>query len=98
MDDGDKRVLEAVYDEMMIEPQWSIRSERSFTWWPHDFAQTISATPAVQSHGIRICRLTAATRIVEGIVTTPHVVEQVATLNGEDGGGLSALVLDDGGT
>ncbi|MQA30045.1 MAG: hypothetical protein GEU82_09435 [Luteitalea sp.] len=41
--------------------EWSVRSERSFTWWPKDFAETVSVTSPVESRGLQVCRLTAST-------------------------------------
>ncbi|HPW20410.1 MAG TPA: hypothetical protein PLE61_06310 [Vicinamibacterales bacterium] len=92
------RALEQVYALMMIDAEWSVRSERSFSWWPKDFAQTVSVTLPVESHGLQVCRLTASTPMVEGIPLEPRVFGLIAALNGEYGGGLSALVLDAKGT
>ncbi len=98
MNDVRKRALDQVYTLMMIDAEWSIRSERSFTWWPKDFAQTVSVSPPVESGGFHVCRLRASTPMVQGLSAESRVVALIAALNAESGGGLSALVLDGTGT
>jgi hypothetical protein len=97
MNDVGKRALDQIYTQMMIDAEWSVRSERSFTWWPKDFAQTVSVSPPVESRGLQICRLTASTPLVQGLSTESRVLNIIDAINRSEGG-LSALVLDRTGT
>jgi hypothetical protein len=96
--DVGSRALERLYSMMMIDAEWSLRAERSFTWWPKDVAQTVSVSPPVESRGHQVCRLRASTPLVQGLNPNPKTLGWIDALNGQCGGGMSALVLDGAGT
>ena len=54
---------------MVTDEKWSIRNERSFTWWAKDFPQTISVSEPLESRGFLVCRLTARTPILDSVAT-----------------------------
>ena len=43
------RALNNIYQRMQIDTEWSVRGERSFSWWAKDFVQHISVTEPVKS-------------------------------------------------
>src|SRR3989442_12951069 len=61
------RALNDIYQRMQIETEWSVRGDRSFSWWAKDFVQHISVTEPVKSGDFLVSRLVAVTPIVEGV-------------------------------
>ncbi len=64
------RALNNIYQRMQIDTEWSVRGERSFSWWAKDFVQHISVTEPVKSGDFWVSRLVAVTPIVEGVAAT----------------------------
>ena len=48
MSDPGIAVVNHIYTGMKIDPEWSVREERGFTWWGKDFAQRVWAEPAFE--------------------------------------------------
>jgi hypothetical protein len=44
-EDPGLELVNFLYRTMQVEPRWSERTERGFTWWPSRFAQRIWAEP-----------------------------------------------------
>jgi hypothetical protein len=89
-------VLDDVYAQIVTDDKWSIRDDRSFTWWAKDFPQTITVSEPQESRGFRVCRLTAHIPILDGVTTDQRSYSLLSDRNAF-GGTLSALVLDECG-
>ena len=57
--------LNAIFKALLIDEEWAVRTERSFSWIAHRIQQTISAGKVIDDDGIRLSRLTANSVIVE---------------------------------
>jgi hypothetical protein len=49
---------------LQLDRQWSLATDRGFTWWGKDLAQRVWAGPALQEDGGQLCRLHARTELV----------------------------------
>ncbi len=90
------RALDNIYQCMQIDTDWSVRSERSFSWWAKDFVQHISVTEPVKSGDFWVSRLVAVTPIVEGVEITENAYNLLNVPNAYFGT-LSAMVLGQDG-
>src|SRR5437667_12267245 len=90
------RALNDIYQRMQIETEWSVRGDRSFSWWAKDFVQHISVTEPVKSGDFLVSRLVAVTPIVEGVEVTENAYHLLSVPNAYFGT-LSALVLGQDG-
>lgn len=55
MTDVGLRVLDSLYEQLMIDEQWSVRRERGFTWWSYRLAQHVEVGEPVESQGLVVC-------------------------------------------
>ena len=55
MPDVGLRLLDSLYEQMMIDDQWALRRERGFTWWAYRLAQHVEVGPPVWSEDRYIC-------------------------------------------
>src|SRR5438094_8215418 len=90
------RALDNIYQCMQIDTDWSVRSERSFSWWAKDFVQHITVTEPVKSGDFLVSRLIAVTPIVEDVDVTENAYHLINVPNAYFGT-LSALVLGQDG-
>lgn len=66
------RIVQDLYQTMQVDAEWSVRTERGFTWWAKDHAQRVWADPPEESDGIRVSRLHARTDLVTGFEPRPE--------------------------
>jgi hypothetical protein len=66
---------------MQVDEEWSLRQERGFCWWGHEYAQRVWADPGYDDDGIIIYRVHAEADVVRDIEITPSVLEGLAALN-----------------
>lgn len=90
------RHLATIYGRLFVDDEWSVRSDREFTWWLHDLAQTVRiGEPAAPTGGegeaTPCAWLTAETLIAEGI-DVAAALPVVTTLNSV--ATQSALIVD----
>src|SRR5215510_5814397 len=90
------RALNNIFQRMQIDTEWSVRGERSFSWWAKDFVQHITVTEPEKSGDFLVSRLTAVTPIVEGVDVTENAYQLINVPNAYFGT-LSALVLGQDG-
>lgn len=45
MTDIGLRLLDSLYEQLMIDDEWAVRRERGFTWWSYRLAQHIEVSP-----------------------------------------------------
>jgi hypothetical protein len=81
---------------MSIDDAWSVRNERSFSWWPKDFVQHVGVTEPVETDGFLVSRLVATSPIVEGVRVDGQAYKLLSACNAY-WGTLSALVLNNEG-
>src|SRR5437667_91197 len=60
------RALNNIYQRMQIDTEWSVRGERSFSWWAKDFVQHISVTEPVKGGQVRSAHPTSGPRLDYG--------------------------------
>ena len=67
MTDVGIRVLDSLYEQLMIDDKWSIRRERGFTWWSYRLAQHVEVGEPVQSQGLIVCMVRVWTDMVKDV-------------------------------
>lgn len=77
MNDVGLRLLESLYEQMMIDEQWSIRRERGFTWWSYRLPQHVEVAEPVESQGLIVCPVRIWTDLV---VEVDPATDPAATL------------------
>lgn len=87
MTDVGLRLLDSLYEQLMIDDQWSVRRERGFTWWAYRLAQHVEVGPPQWSEDRYVCSVRIWTDVVRDVdpSTDPAVVlaatNSFATLN-----------------
>jgi hypothetical protein len=75
------QLLAFIYEQMKIDPEWSVREERSLTWWGHRLAQRIWAEPVILEDGDEIVRVHAETDVLRNVNTEAHAIQSLSILN-----------------
>jgi len=75
------QLLAFIYDQMKIDPVWSVREDRSLTWWGHRLAQRIWAEPVILEDGDEIARVHAETDVLRDVNTEAHATQSLSILN-----------------
>jgi len=87
-------VVAHLFDQMQIDPAWSVRRERGFTWWGARLAQRVWASASEQRCGASVWQVHIATDLVKEVRHTPDPFPVLAELNRL--ATFSACVLEDG--
>lgn len=76
MTDVGLRVLDSLYEQLMIDEKWSIRRERGFTWWSYRLAQHVEVGEPVESQGLVVCVIRIWTEMVREVdpATNPATI------------------------
>lgn len=75
-------ILDDLFERLMIDEEWSVRSERSFTWWPYQLAQHVWVTPPREAFGDPTVTVRVRSDCIRDPAVDDSVVEQmVAFLN-----------------
>jgi hypothetical protein len=85
-------IIDAVYQGMGIDHDWSVREPRGFTWWGHRLVQRVWADPISNSDGFAVVRLSAETAVLRNVPNTREVADGLAGLNHH--ASMSAFVWD----
>lgn len=85
-------VLTYLFHLVRIDDEWSVRDKRSFRWWGHRLAQTVTAEPPRSSRGMRVVLLRSECDVLRGVRDTPETYALLNELN--QGASLDALVFD----
>ena len=80
MADLDDRVLDRLYNLAQIDAEWSIRTERGFTWWAGDLAQHVWADRPVNIDDHLLTRVHVRTDLVQGFDGTAKQLQVVGLL------------------
>lgn len=75
------QLLTFIYDQMKIDPEWSVYEDRSLTWWGHRLAQRIWAEPVILEDGDEIVRVHAETDVLRNVKTEAHATQSLSILN-----------------
>lgn len=67
MSDVGLRLLDSLYEQMMIDAEWAVRRERGFTWWAYRLAQHVEVGPPVWSEDRYICSVRIWTEVVRDV-------------------------------
>jgi hypothetical protein len=81
-----------VYDQMQIDEEWSVLSERGFEWWGHDLKQAVWAEPAIEDMGLSLVRVHAKTDVLRALTLNEDTLTGLAATG--IFAGMSGLVYD----
>lgn len=84
--------IAALYQRLMVDDPWSLRTERGFTWWSYRLAQRIEASPVFTYGGRRVSAVRIKTDVANNIDPLRHPADIIAMANMQTT--LSALVWD----
>lgn len=76
------QVLKDIYQAMSIDPEWSVWSNRQFTWWGWKCAQTIRASQPYESVNHTVTNIVAVTDFLRDVPDTPKTHVAINALNG----------------
>jgi len=91
-EDVGPQVIDYVFRSLQIDPKWSIREARKFTWWGHRLAQKVWADPVRMVQGYGIVRVHAETDLLKDVSTNQRTFERVSAFNAL-GASMSAYVF-----
>lgn len=77
------RVLDSLYEQLMIDEQWSIRRERGFTWWSYRLAQHVEVGEPVESGGLIVCVVRIWTDLVYEVDPSTDPATMLGPLNAQ---------------
>lgn len=80
MSDLVNRALERLSATLMIDDEWSIRSDCELTWTGHRLAQTFSVKGPYESRGMQVCRVSSTVPVVVG-PADDNLDEKLSALN-----------------
>jgi len=86
------RLLDSLYEQMMIDDEWVVRRERGFTWWAYRLAQHFEVGPPAWSEDRYICTVRIWTEVVRGVDPSTDPASVLAAVNPV--AQLNALVWD----
>ena len=65
MKDHGIQLVKKIFKDMNIDEEWSIKTDRGFTWWGHQYAQRIWAEQPVEDNGFHVAKVNAETEILK---------------------------------
>lgn len=86
------KLLDSLYEQMMIEDQWAVRRQRGFTWWAYRLAQHVEVGAPVWSGDRYVCSVRIWTEVVRNVDASTDPAGVLAATNPFTT--LSALVWD----
>lgn len=92
MTDIGLELLDHLYDQLMIDEQWSVRRERGFTWWGYRLAQHVEVSPPIRSHDLDVHIVRIWTDVAREVDTSTDAARLLGPLNMQ--ATMSALVFD----
>lgn len=96
VEDAGLRTVEDIYGGLQIDEEWSVRAERSFTWWPYRHAQRVWAEEPVEDDGVSLSLVHVETDAMRGVQSHPHGAQTIDPVLGVLMGqaSLAGLVID----
>lgn len=83
-----------VFSLLMIDEEWSVKSDRGFIWWGQYQAQRVWAEPPIEDNGFQISRVWVSTDLLRSFSPTPPALEALLTLCRSGSTSGPHLVLD----
>jgi hypothetical protein len=65
MNDYGNQLVKKIFKDMNIDEEWSITTERGFTWWGHQYAQRIWAEQPIKDSGFHVTKVNAETELLK---------------------------------
>jgi hypothetical protein len=65
MNDHGIQLVRKIIKDMNIDDEWSIETERGFTWWGHQYAQRIWAEQPIKDNGFYVTKVNAETELLK---------------------------------
>lgn len=81
MTDVGLRLLDSLYEQMMIDDEWAVRRERGFTWWAYRLAQHVEVGPPEWSEDRYICSVRIWTEVAREVDPSTNPAGVLAATN-----------------
>jgi len=65
MNDHGIKLIRKIFKDMNIDEEWSIETDRGFTWWGHQYAQRIWAEKPIKDNGFLVTKVNAETELLK---------------------------------
>jgi hypothetical protein len=96
MNVGEQTVEWLYKNQLQVDEQWSVRTERGFTWWPYQHAQTVTSTDEVKGpDGTPGAFVGVRTQVLRDLDLTDQLATGVNELAREGAGTMSGLMYDE---
>lgn len=92
MTDTGLGMLENIFQQLMIDEQWAVRTERGFTWWGYRLAQHFEVGPATRSDDLDVYQLRIWTDVARHVDQEADPASLVTPANTHQS--MNALVWD----
>ncbi|MBS9535489.1 hypothetical protein KIH27_18035 [Mycobacterium sp. M1] len=92
MTDVGLQLIESLYQQLMIDEEWSVRRERGFTWWSYRLAQHVEVGPPTWSIDRHVCPVRIWTEVLRDVDPGTDPARVLGTINMQ--ATLNALVWD----
>jgi len=90
--DQGPRIIEVLRDHLGAQPEWTVDTERGFTWWSGRLATTVVAAPPTVLHGLSVVRVTTATPLLRDVPASPDLAGRLSAANAH--AAIDGLVWD----
>jgi hypothetical protein len=95
MDVGESTIEWLYKDLLHVDAEWSIRTERGFTWWPYQHAQTVEVTREAKGcDGATGSCIGVRTEVLRDLELTECAAVAINEFAKFDNGSMSGLVYD----
>ena len=81
MADVGLRLLDSLYEQLMIDDEWAVRRERGFTWWSYRLAQHIEVSPPEWSIDRYVCSVRIWTEVVREVDPSTEPAKIIGLVN-----------------
>ena len=92
MTDVGTRLVNNIFEKLMVDDQWSIRRDRGFTWWAYRLAQHVEVSPPVHTDDGELCTVRIWTDVAARVDPNTNPPELLGLANMQET--LSAVVWD----
>ena len=65
MNDYRIQLVRKIFKNMNIDEQWSVNTDRGFTWWGYQYAQRVWAEQPIKDNGFLITKVNAETELLK---------------------------------
>lgn len=79
--DSGGEFLDFAYSALQVDAEWSVRSDRSFSWWPYDLKQTVAVDAPRSVLGVDVCKVTITTQVLQDVAASGRLFEILTMTN-----------------